>query len=486
MHLQCLLLTVFIGFVYGIPVIEVKGRHFAQKGNDSAFFVKGLAYQPGGAAGINKGSDPLSDPELCRRDVFVFQSLGINTIRVYGVDPDVNHDACMSLLAAAGIYVILDVTSPLSGEHLHRYQPWTTYAPPLMKRIFKVMEVFSGYDNSLGFIALNEVVNDEKSAENAPNYIKALVRDMRAYAKNHIHREIPIGYAAADVLEYQQSLSSYLQCGEEGYVDFVGINTYRWCGDADYESSLYWQLVDDYKNFSVPLVISEHGCNRVQPRKWNEIAAILGPKMCDVFSGGVAYEYTMEKQADGQYGVVQVNGTSLKYLPGEFAALSKAYLKSPSPNVQVKESRLAKRPECPPSFDKIANKPIPSSQSKDLINEGLHGKDFKRGRFIPVDRWETTRYTIDDAKGARVLSAKIKQVASLEQGAISENGYDPQPGLSKDVDGSEEPTATTTKGDAPSKTTDATAQSSSGAASQHLPSSLFSTFFGMLGLLLIG
>ena len=33
----------------------------------------------------------------------------------------------MSYLAAAGIYLILDVNSPLDGQNLNRYEPWTTY-----------------------------------------------------------------------------------------------------------------------------------------------------------------------------------------------------------------------------------------------------------------------------------------------------------------------------------------------------------------------
>jgi len=43
------------------------------------------------------------------------QKLGINTIRSYNVDPTLNHDACASIFAASGIYMILDVNSPLAG-----------------------------------------------------------------------------------------------------------------------------------------------------------------------------------------------------------------------------------------------------------------------------------------------------------------------------------------------------------------------------------
>jgi hypothetical protein len=72
-------------------------------------------------------TDPLSDGEACARDIYLMQKLGINTVRVYSVDPTLNHDTCMSYLAAAGIYLILDVNSPLAGQNLNRYEPWTTY-----------------------------------------------------------------------------------------------------------------------------------------------------------------------------------------------------------------------------------------------------------------------------------------------------------------------------------------------------------------------
>jgi 1,3-beta-glucanosyltransferase GAS3 len=55
------------------------------------------------------------------------QILGINTIRVYNLDPDLNHDECASIFNAAGIYMALDVNSPLVGESLDPSQPWTTY-----------------------------------------------------------------------------------------------------------------------------------------------------------------------------------------------------------------------------------------------------------------------------------------------------------------------------------------------------------------------
>lgn len=70
----------------------------------------------------------------------------------------------MTLLASAGIYLVLDVNTPQFGHHLNRYEPWTTYTPEYLENVCKVIEQFSHYNNTLGFFAGNEVVNDAISA----------------------------------------------------------------------------------------------------------------------------------------------------------------------------------------------------------------------------------------------------------------------------------------------------------------------------------
>lgn len=57
----------------------------------------------------------------CSRDIPYFTKLGINTVRVYAVDNTANHDDYMSALASAGIYLILDIDTPLYS--LNRADP---------------------------------------------------------------------------------------------------------------------------------------------------------------------------------------------------------------------------------------------------------------------------------------------------------------------------------------------------------------------------
>lgn len=167
----------------------------------------------------------------------------------------------MSLLAAAGIFLVLDVNSPLPGHHLNRYEPWTSYNQEYLKNILEVVDHFSSYNNTLAFFAGNEVINDKQSASASPVYVKAVVRDIKQYIANNLKRQIPVGYSAADDLEFRVPLSEYLECAAESKfdsVDFYGVNSYQWCGEQTFYTSGYNMLVDAYANYTKPVILSEY------------------------------------------------------------------------------------------------------------------------------------------------------------------------------------------------------------------------------------
>lgn len=79
--------------------------------------MRGVAYQQEinsntSATSDVKYSDPLSDTTSCKRDIPFLTKLRTNTIRVYAINPDENHDDCMKALADAGIYVVADLSEP--------------------------------------------------------------------------------------------------------------------------------------------------------------------------------------------------------------------------------------------------------------------------------------------------------------------------------------------------------------------------------------
>lgn len=132
------------------------------------------SYQPGGTSAVNTKTDPLTDSNVCMRDAALMQRLGINTIRIYNIQPTLNHDKCVSIFNAAGIYMILDVNSPLPNGSLNRAAPWTTYTAAYFQQVFGIIEAFKNYDNVLGFFAGNEVIN-QAATWLAPAYVRVCI-----------------------------------------------------------------------------------------------------------------------------------------------------------------------------------------------------------------------------------------------------------------------------------------------------------------------
>lgn len=284
-----------------IPAIEVRGNAFWNTETNERFYIRGVDYQPGGSSELE---DPLADTDVCERDIPYFQELGINTVRVYSVDNTKDHDECMDRLAEAGIYVILDVNTPHSS--ITRSNAECSYNSDYLQEVFASAQLFAQYNNTLGFFAGNEVINDGASLDAAP-YVKAVVRDLKTFIKNRGFRTIPVGYSAASVDEYRLSSGLYFNCGDDelARIDMYGINDYSWCGDASMTTSQYSQELKDFKNFTVPLFFSEFGCNAKKPRPFSEIESIYSTDMSSVFSGGLVYEYSEE---DNEYGLVKLDG----------------------------------------------------------------------------------------------------------------------------------------------------------------------------------
>jgi hypothetical protein len=376
------------------------------------FFIKGIDYQPGGSSGFNEFEDPLSDANKCVRDIYLFQELGINTIRVYSVNPNLNHDKCMSLLAAAGIYLVLDINSPLQGQHLNRYEPWTTYTNQYMNHVFKVVNEFSGYNNTLGFFAGNEIVNDKISATQSPIYIKAVIRDIKFFIKENKLRQIPIGYSAADDLDYRISLAEYLGCYEYDpleSVDFYGVNTYQWCGDQTFKTSGYNNLVQDYESYSKPIFFSEYGCNEVLPRIFKEVETIYSNQLTHVFSGGLVYEFAQEPN---NYGLVDYDELGNVILLPDFFKFKEQILKVKE--VKFSKKLLIKNASSSSKYNKkkkIANGKICKLQYANLdISKGIPLsignsviKKFERtekGKFVTLTQNDsTTNYKVFNPDG---------------------------------------------------------------------------------------
>lgn len=277
--------------------------------NGTQFYMRGIAYQQGVDAngnsetGPNSVADPLSDVDICNRDIPYLQQLGTNTIRVYALDPTQDHTDCMNAMADAGIYVIADLASP--DTSINREDPaWNT---DLYSHFTAVIDNMANFTNTIGFFAGNEVTNNVTYTA-ASAYVKAAVRDMKAYVAQNYDRWLGVGYATNDDAGTRENLADYFNCGDQAdAVDFWGYNIYEWCGQQTFQSSGYEARTEFFQNYSVPTFFAEYGCNTVggaAGRTFEEIGTLYSDEMNKVWSGGIVYEYFEETN---DYGIVNTH-----------------------------------------------------------------------------------------------------------------------------------------------------------------------------------
>jgi 1,3-beta-glucanosyltransferase GAS1 len=275
---------------------------------DSRSFIRGVAYQQdyngNGTSGTSASdtsadayTDPLADFSSCSRDIPYLTKLRTNTIRVYALDPTKDHSQCMNALANAGIYVIADLSSP--GQSINRNDP--QWNDGLYARYTSVVDNMANYTNVLGFFAGNEVSNAPNNTD-ASAFVKAAVRDTKAYIKQMGYRTIGVGYATNDDADIRVNMADYFNCGDAAdAIDFWGYNIYSWCGDSSYSESGYDVRTKEFSTYSVPAFFAEYGCNDVEPRPFTEVGALFGSQMSPVWSGGIVYMYFQEANNYGEH-----------------------------------------------------------------------------------------------------------------------------------------------------------------------------------------
>ncbi|KAF9319691.1 1,3-beta-glucanosyltransferase gas1 [Podila horticola] len=288
--------------------ITIKGTKFFDSVTKDQFYIKGVAYQPRTlSAGF---TDPLSKPSDCKRDFALMKDLGLNT-----VDPTLNHEECMKMMQEAGIYLLLDLAVPKFS--IVRTNP--EYDINIWNNVHSTIDAFKEYPNTLGFFVGNEVTND-KNTTVASAYVKALLRDAKNYIASAASRKIPVGYANNDDPDIRLQIQAYFNCGKaEERIDFFGINLYEWCGTKHtYQTSGYVERTKDISSYSIPVFLSEFGCNLVTPRSFPEVKSIFGPDMADTWSGGIVYEWSQE---DNNYGLVQINSDNTVKILADYTSL---------------------------------------------------------------------------------------------------------------------------------------------------------------------
>lgn len=232
------------------------------------------------------------------------------------------------------------------NRSIHRDDPKPSYNEVYLQHVFATIDAFGKYHNTLAFFSGNEIVNS-KSNTAAATYAKAVTRDMKNYIKAHIDRPIPVGYSAADVEESRLQLMKYLDCGDDEMArgDFFAFNDYSWCGESSFTESGWDQKVEKYKDLTIPLFLSEYGCNEVKDgdRPFTEVKSLFSTDMTGVFSGGLVFEYSQE---ENDYGLVELT-TSLVTKLSDFTALKDQFASVENPSGDGDYIKTRKVNECP-------------------------------------------------------------------------------------------------------------------------------------------
>ncbi|KAI1123564.1 Glucanosyltransferase-domain-containing protein [Nemania abortiva] len=358
-----------------IPDIKAYGQHFFYANNGSQFYMKGVAYQenfsPNGSTSTNVTyTDPLSSKANCERDIPFMKKIFTNVIRVYAIDPTVDHDDCMELLAANDIYVVADLSEPTTSINSDDPE-WNL---PLYERYTSVVDALHKYNNVIGFFAGNEVI--EKANQTAASaFVKAAVRDTKSYIKAQGYRDtLGVGYATADVPS-RDELAHYFACepisGANTTIDFWGYNVYSWCGFSNYVDSSYGERVQFFSDYPVPVFFAEYGCIEGIPggpthRPFTEVAVLYG-NMTEVFSGGIVYQWF---QSDNNYGLVQIEDNEVQPEPDYTSLMSQLAKVSPTSTALSAYTPTNSAPACPTtdsSWLPVAS-PLPPAVNSDLCD----------------------------------------------------------------------------------------------------------------------
>ncbi|KAG7284796.1 hypothetical protein NEMBOFW57_009409 [Staphylotrichum longicolle] len=307
---------VFLGFVEALSPISVKGtKLFDDDGNQ--FFIRGVAYTFG-----DDDPDPLLDTKRCQADATLMKTASINTIYVYWVDSEQDHEGCMKAFADQGIYVWLQLGSfPRVTSLTQTTPPWTL---PLYAVYTSVLDAFALHPNTLALGLGQETITANSTSTLAAPALKAAARDLHAFLAARGYRPIPLSYSAADVASLRDLTAQYLTCdsgidddggggGQAGTIDLLGLNVFLSCGADDWRA-LHAQFAA--LDLPVPVAISEAGCRSsgsgssaddTGARDFADASLVLGPEMRDVFCGVSVFEWAMRSGAS-KFGVVEYEG----------------------------------------------------------------------------------------------------------------------------------------------------------------------------------
>ncbi|KAE9035228.1 hypothetical protein PR002_g7691 [Phytophthora rubi] len=315
-------------------VIVVRGNKLYNAKTGERFFIKGLTYE---YAVSDDYYDKYSKAAISEH----LSGLKYNTLRLYNINPTSSYKKFMNDMAALGVYVLVSA-SPDNDAYYGKYrystitkslscsgkvssgdgaktvdQTETCYPALLLEYGKKIIQNFAQYDNTLGVVVANEIMQADLTAGSC---VKAYVADLKNWmtVNGKKLRILPLAYAAADSSnsdisnadDYHVVKVQGLLCGDKmsnglmaESIDIYLINEYRWCPDSTFAEA-YQRYINMAQGIPIVVAFGEYGCKTSSstPRDWGMIPYMYQEpsktkEFTAVWSGGLAYSYGEAKLA---------------------------------------------------------------------------------------------------------------------------------------------------------------------------------------------
>ncbi|KAL4125251.1 hypothetical protein PRIC2_008836 [Phytophthora ramorum] len=309
-------------------VIVVRGNKMYNAKTGERFFIKGMTYE---YAVSDEYYDKYSKAAISEH----LSGLKYNTLRLYNINPSSSYKEFMNDMAALGVYVMVSA-SPDNDAYYGKYrystitkglscsgkvssgdgaktvdQTETCYPALLLEYGKKIIQNFAQYDNTLGVVVANEIMQADLTAGSC---VKAYVADLKNWmtVNGKKIRILPLAYAAADSSndevsnadDYHVIKIQGLLCGDKmtkgmmtESIDIYLINEYRWCPDSTFAEA-YQRYIDMAQGIPIVVAFGEYGCktSSAAARDWGMIPYLYQEpsktkEFTAVWSGGLAYSY---------------------------------------------------------------------------------------------------------------------------------------------------------------------------------------------------
>jgi hypothetical protein len=213
----------------------------------------------------------------------------------------------MQLLQDAGIYVLVDMQVPGSSSFDSGVDKYTYFGESSLSFWNSIVDSLHQFTNVLGFVV--SLTGDRANIAYYLALFRSHVRDVKAHIKSQKYREIPVGAdawgnGALPVLDF-------MTCGSpETAIDFLSLLPPSMDSFLSENSSsltsVFYKMADDYKNASVPIVLS-YGHEANSSQDFGEIQTLYSAPVTDVFSGVNIMEWIQNDSGVTDMGMTSIS-----------------------------------------------------------------------------------------------------------------------------------------------------------------------------------